>query len=169
MPLGSPAPTTTSRSGAFGILTSAGSGLDEYISTEFSASSPVFTDGIWACIETAPIGGRRIRSWLAGTVPVVELYLRPDSKLDLRILDVNVITSEETIATCPSFTHIEFEYLAIGSGGSFALSAARALKEHSDLDAAGVVRRALEIAGEICIYTNQDIVVLELPGGEEVA
>jgi ATP-dependent HslUV protease subunit HslV len=56
------------------------------------------------------------------------------------------------------------DILAIGSGGSYALAAARALQEHSDLDAAGVVRRALEIAGEICIYSNQDILVLELSG-----
>jgi len=52
--------------------------------------------------------------------------------------------------------------LAIGSGGSFALAAARALKDHSELDATEVVKRSLEIAGDICIYTNQDIVVLEL-------
>jgi ATP-dependent HslUV protease subunit HslV len=59
--------------------------------------------------------------------------------------------------------------LAIGSGGSYALAAARALKEHSELDATTVVRRALEIAGDICIYSNRDIVVLELgaqKGGE---
>jgi ATP-dependent HslUV protease subunit HslV len=56
--------------------------------------------------------------------------------------------------------------LAIGSGGSYALSAARALQRHSDLDAKGIVSEALSIAGEICIYTNQDIVVLELPGGK---
>ena len=56
--------------------------------------------------------------------------------------------------------------LAIGSGGSYALSAARALQRHSDLDARGIVHEALSIAGEICIYTNQDIVVLELPGGK---
>jgi ATP-dependent HslUV protease subunit HslV len=54
------------------------------------------------------------------------------------------------------------EILAIGSGGSYALSAARALKEHSDLDAPTIVHRALEIAGDICIYTNRDIVVLQL-------
>jgi ATP-dependent HslUV protease subunit HslV len=52
--------------------------------------------------------------------------------------------------------------LAIGSGGSYALSAARALKDHSTLDAPDIVRRSLEIAGDICIYTNRDIVVLEL-------
>ncbi len=54
------------------------------------------------------------------------------------------------------------DVLAIGSGGSYALAAARALKQHSDLDAKTIVRRSLEIAGEICIYSNQDIVVLEL-------
>jgi ATP-dependent HslUV protease subunit HslV len=51
---------------------------------------------------------------------------------------------------------------AIGSGGSFALSAARALVENTDLPAKDVVRKSLEIAGEICIYTNKDITVLEL-------
>jgi len=54
--------------------------------------------------------------------------------------------------------------LAIGSGGSFALSAARALKSHSELDAARIVRTSLEIAGDICIYTNKEIEVIELPG-----
>jgi ATP-dependent HslUV protease subunit HslV len=54
------------------------------------------------------------------------------------------------------------DIVAIGSGGSYALAAARALKHHSDLDAQAIVRRSLEIAGEICIYSNQDIVVLEL-------
>ncbi len=52
------------------------------------------------------------------------------------------------------------DIVAIGSGGAYALAAARALKENSDLDAKTIVRRALEIAGDICIYTNQDIVVL---------
>ncbi len=54
--------------------------------------------------------------------------------------------------------------VAIGSGGSFALAAARALTGNSDMDAATVVRKSLEIAGDICIYTNRDIVVLELGG-----
>jgi ATP-dependent HslUV protease subunit HslV len=52
--------------------------------------------------------------------------------------------------------------VAIGSGGGYALSAARALKRYSDLPAAEIVRRGLEIAGEICIYSNQQITVLEL-------
>jgi len=54
------------------------------------------------------------------------------------------------------------DVVAIGSGGTYALAAARALKENSDLPARDIVRRALEIAGDICIYTNKDIVVLEL-------
>ena len=53
--------------------------------------------------------------------------------------------------------------VAIGSGGPFALAAARALREHSSLTAPEIVRKALEIAGEICIYTNSKITVLELP------
>ena len=52
--------------------------------------------------------------------------------------------------------------LAIGSGGPFALAAARALREHSTLAAPDIVRKGLEIAGDICIYTNTKITVLEL-------
>ena len=52
--------------------------------------------------------------------------------------------------------------VAIGSGCPFALAAARALREHSSLTAPEIVRKALEIAGEICIYTNSKITVLEL-------
>jgi ATP-dependent HslUV protease, peptidase subunit HslV len=52
--------------------------------------------------------------------------------------------------------------LAIGSGGPYALAAARALVKHTDLRATDVVRRSLEIAGEICIYTNTNITVLDL-------
>ncbi len=52
--------------------------------------------------------------------------------------------------------------LAIGSGGPFALAAARALLRHSDLSAEQLVREALEIAAGICIYTNSHIEVLTL-------
>jgi len=53
--------------------------------------------------------------------------------------------------------------LGIGSGGNYALSAARALAEHSDLSATEIVQKGLEIAGDICVYTNSNIVVEELP------
>jgi ATP-dependent HslUV protease subunit HslV len=49
--------------------------------------------------------------------------------------------------------------IAIGSGGMYALSAARALLAHTELDAKSVATEALKIAGDICIYTNANIVV----------
>ena len=52
--------------------------------------------------------------------------------------------------------------LAIGSGGNYALAAARSLLRHSDLSAREIVEKALEIASEICVYTNSNITVLEL-------
>ena len=51
--------------------------------------------------------------------------------------------------------------LAIGSGGPYAMSAARALIENTDLPARDIVRKGLEIAAEICVYTNANITVLE--------
>jgi len=52
--------------------------------------------------------------------------------------------------------------LAIGSGGPYALSAARALMKHTSMEPKEIVRGGLEIAGEICVYTNTNITVLEL-------
>ena len=52
--------------------------------------------------------------------------------------------------------------IAIGSGGPYALSAARALLAHSPLDARAIAEEALKIAGDICIYTNRNISVEEL-------
>ncbi len=51
---------------------------------------------------------------------------------------------------------------AIGSGGNYALSAARALDKHADLDPRVLVEESLRIAGELCIYTNTNIKILEL-------
>ncbi|HOO12034.1 MAG TPA: ATP-dependent protease subunit HslV [Bacillota bacterium] len=52
--------------------------------------------------------------------------------------------------------------IAVGSGGPYALAAARALYENTELDAAGIAEKALKIASGICVYTNDDITVLEL-------
>jgi ATP-dependent HslUV protease subunit HslV len=49
--------------------------------------------------------------------------------------------------------------VAIGSGGPYAQAAARALLENTQLDAESIVRKALSIAADLCIYTNQQIVV----------
>jgi ATP-dependent HslUV protease subunit HslV len=49
--------------------------------------------------------------------------------------------------------------LAVGSGGMYALAAARALVQHSELDAAAIAREAMKVAAGICIYTNDHITV----------
>jgi len=51
---------------------------------------------------------------------------------------------------------------AIGSGGPYALAAAKALLAHSDLDSPTIAREALKIASSICVYTNEEIVVHEI-------
>ncbi|MEF8733532.1 MAG: HslU--HslV peptidase proteolytic subunit [Candidatus Accumulibacter phosphatis] len=53
----------------------------------------------------------------------------------------------------------EYGIVAIGSGGAFAHSAARALVENSELDPTEVVRKSLQIASELCIYTNQNFTI----------
>jgi len=54
--------------------------------------------------------------------------------------------------------------VAVGSGGNFALAAARALLPVEGLSARDVTLRSLEIAADICVYTNRNITILELPG-----
>ena len=58
----------------------------------------------------------------------------------------------------------EHGIVAIGSGGAYAQAAARALLDNTELPAAEIVAKSLSIAGEICIYTNQQLVVETLPG-----
>jgi ATP-dependent HslUV protease subunit HslV len=57
----------------------------------------------------------------------------------------------------------ELGIVSIGSGGAYAQSAARALLQHTELSAADIVKQSLVIAGDLCIYTNQNhtIEVLE--------
>lgn len=49
--------------------------------------------------------------------------------------------------------------IAIGSGGNYALAAARALLDRDDMDAEAIARKAMKIAADICVYTNENIVV----------
>ncbi len=58
--------------------------------------------------------------------------------------------------------------LAIGSGGSYALAAAKALVGHTDLDARQIAMVAMEIAASICVYTNREIVIEEIGMGAEL-
>ena len=52
--------------------------------------------------------------------------------------------------------------VAIGSGGSYAMAAAKALARHTELDARGIAEEAMEIAASICIYTNASVTIEEL-------
>jgi ATP-dependent HslUV protease subunit HslV len=56
----------------------------------------------------------------------------------------------------------EFATIAIGSGGNYALSAARAYLDGSDLSAKEIAERSLKIAGSVCIYTNGNVIIEEL-------
>ncbi len=81
----------------------------------------------------------------------------------LRHLEAMMITADATTTLIVSGNGDVIEpengIAAIGSGGSYALSAARALVEHTTMDAETVAREALKIAGELCIYTNQNVTV----------
>lgn len=77
------------------------------------------------------------------------LIVADSSKILLISGDGNVIEPENDV-------------LAIGSGGNYAYSAALAYLDSSDLSAVEIARRSLRIAGDICIYTNQNIVVEEI-------
>lgn len=56
----------------------------------------------------------------------------------------------------------ENDIMAIGSGGQFALSAARALFDNTELDAQTIVEKSLGIAGDICVYTNHNLTIEQL-------
>ena len=59
----------------------------------------------------------------------------------------------------------EDDIMAIGSGGAYAQAAARALLQNTDLDAHTIVEKSLNIAADICIYTNRNITIEELASG----
>jgi ATP-dependent HslUV protease subunit HslV len=58
----------------------------------------------------------------------------------------------------------EHDLMAIGSGGPYAQAAALALLQNTELDARSITEKALTIAGDICVYTNQNLVIEELSG-----
>jgi ATP-dependent HslUV protease subunit HslV len=84
----------------------------------------------------------------------------------LRRLEAQLIVADKTqlftITGGGDVIEPDDQVLAIGSGGAYALAAARALVAHSDLPARQVVEEALNIAADICIFTNRNITVLEL-------
>ena len=83
----------------------------------------------------------------------------------LRRLEAMMIVADKDVSLVLTGTGDVLEpeagVMAIGSGGNYALAAARALEEQ-DLDAEAIVRRAMRIAAEICVYTNDSLVIESL-------
>jgi ATP-dependent HslUV protease subunit HslV len=84
----------------------------------------------------------------------------------LRRLEAMLIVMDSSVTLLISGTGDVIEpdegVIAIGSGGNYALAAARALLGHTQLSAAEIARESLTIASQICVYTNDNIVVEEL-------
>src|SRR6266852_8157502 len=103
-----------------------------------------------------------------GSVPRAATELAKDWRMDrnLRRLEAMIVVLDKDHLLLLSGTGDVIQptdgVAAIGSGGAYALAAARALILHSQLTAAQIVRVALEIAADICIFTNRNIEVEEL-------
>jgi ATP-dependent HslUV protease subunit HslV len=103
-----------------------------------------------------------------GNVPRAATELAKDWRMDrsLRRLEAMLVAADRDNLLLVSGTGDVIQptdgVAAIGSGGPYALAAARALMTHTELSAVEVVRTALEIAADLCIYTNRQIDVEEL-------
>ena len=135
-------------------------------------------------------GGKVLAGFAGGTADAFTLFELFENKLDqygnltraavelakdwrsdrrLRRLEAMlcVADKDKTLLVSGSGDVVEPEdgVLALGSGGGYARAAARALLAESKLGAADVVRRSLEIAAEICVYTNTEIMIDSLGSG----
>ena len=101
----------------------------------------------------------------SGNLPRAAVELAQDWRLDkaMRKLEAMLLCADEDNLLLVSGTGEVIEpddgILAIGSGGNYALAAARALYQNTDLPAEQIARKALEIAAGICVYTNDHIIV----------
>ncbi|HEX5276256.1 MAG TPA: ATP-dependent protease subunit HslV [Fluviicoccus sp.] len=101
-------------------------------------------------------GGQLIRA-------AVELAKDWRTDRTLRRLEAMLIVADKTASFIITGTgdvlEPEHGVLAIGSGGNYALSAARALCDNTDLDAEAIARKSLAIAGDICVFSNHNHIV----------
>ena len=103
-----------------------------------------------------------------GNLPRAAVELAKEWRLDkfLRKLEALLIVADEEhlliISGNGEVIEPDDNVTAIGSGGAYALAAARALVSHTQLSASDIAREALEIASSICIYTNSNISIEEL-------
>jgi ATP-dependent HslUV protease subunit HslV len=133
-------------------------------------------------------GGKVIAGFAGSVADALALFTRFEGKLEeyghnleraavelardwrtdraLRHLEAMLITADRSVTLLVSGTgevlSPDDEVVAVGSGGSFALAAARALLVHTDLSAAEVAREAMQIAAAIDIYTNDHVTIEEL-------
>lgn len=133
-------------------------------------------------------GGHVIAGFAGATADAFALFERLEAKLEqypsqlaracvemakdwrtdryLRRLEAMMLVADKNVSLVLTGTGDVLEpedgIMAIGSGGGFALAAARALAEVNALDAEHIAKRAIEIAGDICIYTNKNIIVESL-------
>ncbi|MGC8820552.1 MAG: ATP-dependent protease subunit HslV [Fervidobacterium sp.] len=109
----------------------------------------------------------KYREW-NGNLLKAAIELAKDWRLDraLRRLEAMLIVSDRDHLLVLSGTgeviQPDEDIAAIGSGGPYALAAARALLRNTDFDAKTIVQEAMKIASEICIYTNENIIIEEL-------
>ncbi|OGD26087.1 MAG: HslU--HslV peptidase proteolytic subunit [Candidatus Aminicenantes bacterium RBG_13_63_10] len=141
-----------------------------------------------ACKIRRLYGGRVLAGFAGATSDAFALFARFEAKLDefrgnlsraaielakdwrldkaFRRLEALLIVADKDNAFLISGTGDVIEpddgILAIGSGGPFALAAARALLRRTDLDARDIAREAMAIASEICVFTNNQVTVEEL-------
>ncbi len=98
-----------------------------------------------------------------GNLPRAAVELAKDWRMDkyLRRLEALLIVMDKNhsllISGNGDVIEPDDDVLAVGSGAPYAVAAARALVHHAKMDAAKIVKTALEIAADICVYTNRDI------------
>lgn len=133
-------------------------------------------------------GGKVLGGFAGGTADAFTLFERFEGKLEkfgnltraaielakdwrsdryLRRLEALLLVGDTTklfvISGNGDVIEPEHDLVAIGSGGPYAQAAARALIENTDLDARSIVERALNIAADICVYTNRHLTIETLP------
>lgn len=132
--------------------------------------------------------GKVIAGFAGATADAFTLFERLESKLEkhpgqlmracvelakdwrtdryLRRLEAMMAVADKDVSLILSGTGDVLEpgdgLIGIGSGGAFALAAARALVDRDDMDAEAIARKAMKIAADICIYTNNEVVVESL-------
>ena len=140
-------------------------------------------------VKIRRLGGEKILAGFAGSASdAIALFERFEGKLDeyhdnlmraavemgkdwrtdrvLRRLEAMLVVADQSATFLLSGNGDLIEpddgIVAIGSGGSYALSAAKALTAHTDLDARTIAEQAMQIAAGICIYTNASVTIEEL-------